>query len=256
MLSVAGFAALAAASAAVWAFAREAKTPVEQVKVVAAYPHDPVAFTQGLVIRDGVLYESTGLNGRSSVRRVELETGEVKALVPLDQSIFGEGITVLGDELFLVTWQNKVGYVLDRETFAVKRSFRYGGEGWGLTDDGTHLILSDGTAVLRFLDPADARVVKRLPVRDGDRLIDRLNELEYVDGEIYANVWHSDRIARIDAKTGKVAGWVDGSPLRREVDLADPSQDVLNGIAYDADAKKFYMTGKRWPKVFEVTVGS
>lgn len=254
MLPVSGVAALAAASAAVWAFALETKTPVRPVKVVAAYPHDPVAFTQGLVIRDGVLYESTGLNGRSSVRRVDLETGEVKAIVRLDQSIFGEGITVLGDELFLVTWQNKIGYVLDRETFAMKRSFRYGGEGWGLTDDGARLILSDGTAVLRFLDPADARVVKRLPVRDGGRLVDRLNELEYVAGVIYANVWQTDRIAKIDAGTGEVVGWLDGSPLRREVDLADPSQDVLNGIAYDGEAKKFYLTGKRWPKLFEIKI--
>ena len=251
---MAGFAALAAASAAVWAYARETKTPVERLRVAAAYPHDAAAFTQGLVIRDGEFFESTGLHGASSVRRVDLKTGEVKQIVPLDERIFGEGITVLGDELFLVTWQNKIGYVFDRETLAFERSFRYGGEGWGLTDDGPHLILSDGTAVLRFLDRQDARVVKRLPVRDGGRLVENLNELEYVDGEIYANVWHSDRIARIDAKNGEVVGWLDGSPLRREVRLGDPEQDVLNGIAYDRDAKRVYVTGKRWPKLFEVEV--
>jgi len=144
--------------------------------------------------------------------------------------------------------------VFDRETLEFERSFRYRGEGWGLTDDGERLILSDGTSFLRFLDPKDARVLKRLPVRDGGRPVERLNELEYVDGVIYANVWQTDRIAKIDAETGAVVGWLDGSPLRREVDLADPSQDVLNGIAYDREAKKYYLTGKRWPKLFEVKV--
>lgn len=253
VLSLAALAALAAATA-VWAAARDVQTPVQQLRVVETYPHDPVAFTQGLVIRDGKLYESTGLYGRSSVREVELKTGEVKRIMALDGQIFGEGMTLLDGELFVVTWQNRVAYVLDPDTFALKRTFRYGGEGWGLTDDGERLILSDGSAVLRFLDPKNGDVLARLPVRDGDRPVDTLNELEYVNGEIYANIWYSDRIARISPETGKVLGWLDASSLREEVDLANPREDVLNGIAYDRDAKKFYMTGKRWPKLFEVEI--
>ncbi len=162
--AAAGCMTLLAATAAVWAFARDAGTPVATLKVVKAYPHDAVAFTQGLVIRDGTLYESTGLYGRSTVRQVDLETGKVENYVKFDDQTFGEGLTVLGDELFVVTWQNNIGYVLDRKTLESKRSFRYSGEGWGLTDDGKQLILSDGTAMLRFLDPKDGRVLKRLPV--------------------------------------------------------------------------------------------
>lgn len=252
--AVTGCVALLAATAAVWAFARDAATPVATLKVVKAYPHDAVAFTQGLVVRDGTLYESTGLYGRSTVRQVELETGKVENYVKFNDQTFGEGLTVLGDEIFVVTWQNKIGYVLDRKTLGSKRSFRYSGEGWGLTDDGKQLILSDGTAMLRFLDPKDGRVLKRLPVRDGDRLVEKLNELEYIDGVIYANIWFSRRIARIDATTGKVVGWIDATPLWQRVDLADPQEDVLNGIAYDRDTKKLYVTGKRWPKLFEVEI--
>lgn len=247
-----GIVALLAATAAVWAFARDTATPVATLRVVNEYPHDAVAFTQGLVIRDGILNESTGLYGRSTVRQVELETGKVENYVKFDDQTFGEGMTVLGDEIFVVTWQNRIGYVLDRKTLASKRSFRYSGEGWGLTDNGQQLILSDGTAVLRFLDPKDGRVLKRLPVRDADRLVDKLNELEFIDGVIYANIWFDRRVARIDAKTGKVLGWIDATPLWQHVDLADPHEDVLNGIAYDRKSKKLYMTGKRWPKLLEV----
>lgn len=255
ILPVAGFALLAAASAAVLAFVRDSQAPVQQLRIVETYPHDPAAFTQGLVIRDGVLHESTGLYGQSTVRHVDLESGNVERFVTLDQQIFAEGITILGDELFLLTWKNRIGYVFDRNTLEYKRTFRYGGEGWGLMTDGAHLILSDGTAVLKFLDPKDARVVKKLPVRDGGTLIDNLNELEYVDGEIYANIWYSDRIARIDAKTGELRGWLDGSALRQKVTLHDPREDVFNGIAWDSETKKLYVTGKRWPKLFEVEIG-
>lgn len=254
ILPFAGFAVLAAASAAVWAFVRETQAPIDQLRIVAEYPHDTGAFTQGLVIRDGVLHESTGLYGESSVRHVDLKTGNVERIVSLNDQIFGEGIAILGDELFLVTWKNRVGYVFDRATLEFKRVFHYGGEGWGLTSDNTHLILSDGTAVLKFLDPKDARVIKKLPVRDGGMLVDNLNELEYVDGEIYANIWYSDRIARISAKTGDVLGWLDGAGLRKQVDLNNPREDVFNGIAWDRETKKLYVTGKRWPKLFEVEI--
>jgi glutamine cyclotransferase len=254
IIPVAGFAALAAASAAVWAFVRDSQAPVQQLRIVEEYPHDASAFTQGLVLQGGVLHESTGLYGQSTVRHVDLETGKVERFVTLDDQVFGEGLAILGDELYLLTWKNRVGYVFDRKTLEFKRTFRYGGEGWGLTTDGEHLILSDGTAVLRFLDPKDARVVKKLPVRDGGTLVDNLNELEYVDGEIYANIWFSDRIARINAKTGELLGWLDGAALRKQVQLNNPREDVLNGIAWDAETKKLYVTGKRWPKLFEVEI--
>ncbi len=256
LLTVAiGSAAALAATAVVWAFARDAPTPVVAVRIVAEHPHDAAAFTQGLVVRGGVFYESTGLLGASTLRQVDLKTGKPDALVPFDDAVFGEGLTAIGDELFVVTWQNRIGYVFDRPTLKFKRTFRYGGEGWGLTDDGKRLILSDGTATLRFLDPKDARVVRRLTVRDAGRAVENLNELEYVEGEIYANVWYEDRIARIDPQTGRVVGWIDATVLRDHVVLADPKEDVLNGIAYDRDSKTLYLTGKRWPKLFAVDVG-
>lgn len=250
------FAAIAAVAAAtaVWAASQQTQAPVKKLRIVSAYPHDPIAFTQGLVIRDGKLYESTGLYGRSSVREVDLETGNVKRSLPLNGQIFGEGMTVLNGELFLVTWQNRIGYVFDPDTFALKRTFRYGGEGWGLTDNGKHLILSDGTAILRFLDPQNGNVVSRLAVKDGQKPVANLNELEYIDGQIFANIWYSDRIARISPSTGEVLGWIDASPLFEKVDLADPKEDVLNGIAFDRDADKLYVTGKRWPQVFEISI--
>ena len=245
-----------AASAGVWALGRdrEAATPVATVRVVKSYPHDRSAFTQGLAIEDGRLFESTGLYGESSIREVDLKSGVPIRRVGLDESLFGEGMTVLNGELFFVTWKKQIGYVLDPATFAVKRSFRYGGQGWGLTDDGTHLILSDGSATLRFLDPRDGKVLKRLSVRDNGRPVDQLNELEFTGEAILANIWHRDRIARIDPTSGEVVGWIDASGLRGEVDLARPNEDVLNGIAYDPEAKALYLTGKRWPKLFEVEI--
>ena len=245
-----------AASAGVWALGRDrdAATPVATVRVVKSYPHDRGAFTQGLAIEDGRLYESTGLYGKSSIREVDLKSGVPIRRVGLDESLFGEGMTILNGELFFVTWKKQIGYVLDPATFAVKRSFRYGGQGWGLTDDGTHLILSDGSATLRFLDPRDGKVLKRLSVRDDGRPVDQLNELEFTGEAILANIWHSDRIARIDPASGEVVGWIDASGLRGEVDLARPNEDVLNGIAYDPETKTLYLTGKRWPKLFEVEI--
>lgn len=252
-LLIAVIAAVAAATA-VWAASQQAQAPVQKLRIVATYPHDPVAFTQGLVIRDGRLYESTGLYGRSSVREVDLKTGKVTRNLPLNEQIFAEGMTLLNGELFLVTWQNRIGYVFDPHSFALKRTFRYGGEGWGLTDNGKQLILSDGTAVLRFLDPQNGRVVARLPVKDGERPVTNLNELEYIDGQIFANIWYSHRIARISPETGDVLGWIDASPLLEKVDLADPKEDVLNGIAFDRDSQKLYVTGKRWPQLFEIAI--
>jgi glutamine cyclotransferase len=171
----------------------------------------------------------------------------------LNPQYFGEGVTIVGDNIYQLTWKNQAALVFDRRTFKFQRSFPYRGEGWGLTYDGTHLIMSDGTQRLRFIDPKTFRTVSRLRVMEGNREISQLNELEYVEGEIYANVWHSDRIARISPKTGKVLGWIDLSGLIKPGEV-NHEEAVLNGIAYDAKNKKLYVTGKNWPKLFEIRV--
>jgi glutamine cyclotransferase len=222
-------------------------------RVVRDYPHDAEAFTQGLIYHDGALYESTGLYGRSSIRRVNLESGEVEQYAPLGVELFGEGIAIFGDRLYQLTWQNKVGFVWDWQSFDPLGQWTYEGEGWGLTHDGTHLIMSDGTPVLRFLDPETLQEVHRVEVRDGTTPVPRLNELEYVRGEVYANVWQTDRIARIDPESGAVVGWIDLSGLLSAEDRTQ-SVDVLNGIAYDAAGERLFVTGKLWPKLFEIEV--
>ncbi|MCS7089091.1 MAG: glutaminyl-peptide cyclotransferase, partial [Thermoflexales bacterium] len=220
-------------------------------EVVAVYPHDPQAFTQGLVYAEGRLFESTGLWGRSSLREVQLESGVVLRQHNLAPEFFGEGLALVGDRLIQLTWQNGVGFVYDRDTFALLAEWRYSTEGWGLTFDGQHLIMSDGTPVLRFLDPQRFEVVRTVHVRDGDRAVERLNELEFIEGEVWANVWQTDWIARIDPRDGRVVGWVDLSGLLPEADRQQPV-DVLNGIAYDAQNKRVFVTGKLWPKLFEI----
>ena len=231
---------------------RQAMAPVSGDQVVRVYPHDPQAFTQGLVYVDGTLFESTGLNGRSGIRRVKLDNGEVLQVQPLDPRHFGEGIAVVGNAIVQLTWQSGVGFVYDRTTFQQTRTFTYTGEGWGLTYDGTRLIMSDGTALLRFLDPKTLKETGRVQVKDGSRPIEQLNELEIVKGELFANVWGTDRIVRIDPKTGVVRGWID---LRGLLDARDAAGvDVLNGIAYDAAGDRLFVTGKLWPKLFEIKV--
>jgi glutaminyl-peptide cyclotransferase len=246
--------AVAAASGFSSRQARRAPAPaaVAQYRVVHVYPHDPEAFTQGLVYLDGFLYEGTGLNGRSSIRKVRLENGEVVQIQKLDAQYFGEGIAILGNSLFELTWQAELGFVYDRSTFQRTGTFTYKGEGWGLTQDGKRLIMSDGSSYLRFIDPVTRQEVSRLQVRDGGKPVDRLNELEYVKGEVLANVWQTERIARISPKTGQVLGWVDLSGLlsAREAQTVD----VLNGIAYDAEHDRLFVTGKLWPKLFEIKV--
>jgi glutamine cyclotransferase len=221
-------------------------------KVVAAYPHDPAAFTQGLAIDAGTLYEGTGQYGASSLRRVDLATGRVEKMRPLNPRYFGEGIAVLDGRIYQLTWQEQVGIVYDAATFEVLRTFSYAGEGWGLTHDGTHLILSDGTAVLRFYDPESFAVVRTVEAREGGRAIARLNELEYVNGEIWANIWYEDRIVRISPADGTVLGWIDLSSLYSRA--ARGPEAVLNGIAYDADSARLFVTGKNWPTLFEIKV--
>ena len=225
--------------------------PVYGYEIVNTFPHDPDAFCQGLAFRDGFLYEGTGQYGRSTLRKVELETGRVKKFTALSPRLFGEGITFLGDNLVQLTWRAGVGFVFDGESFKRRSTFRYFGEGWGVTTDGERLVMSDGSADLRFLDPKTFRVVQTVTVRSQGAAVDQLNELEYVEGEIYANRWGSDRIARISPKTGHVLGWIDLAgllPRSRHV-----SRDaVLNGIAYDPQEKRLFVTGKLWPKLFEI----
>lgn len=248
-------AALVACAAAIAAWPqlsapREAK--LWGVEVVAAFPHDPSAFTQGLVVHEGVLYEGTGQYGDSSIRKVDLETGEVEKIEPLSALYFGEGIAILDDRLYQLTWQNQVGFVYEVDSFERIETFRYSGEGWGLTHDGEHLILSDGTASIRFLDPDTFKVVKTIRVRDAGRPVVRLNELEFVDGEIWANIWYDDRIARISPDDGEVLGWIDLSDVYPRGERG--FENVLNGIAYDADAERLFITGKNWPQLYEIEV--
>ena len=231
---------------------RLATAPISRAEVVRTYPHDPTAFTQGLTFVDGFLYEGTGQKGESSIRKVKLENGEVVQIHRLDSRYFGEGITVFGDALFQLTWRAGTGFVYDAKTFERRRTFTYAGEGWGLTHDGTRLIMSDGTSALRFLDPTTLKETGRVQVTDGDRPVDQLNELEVVKGEIYANVWMQDRIARISPKTGQVLGWIDLEGLLNPQEAV--GVDVLNGIAYDATGDRLFVTGKLWPKLFEIRI--
>jgi glutamine cyclotransferase len=231
----------------------KALAPILKHQVVKVYPHDRQAFTQGLFFMDGQLWEGTGLEGRSSIRRVELATGKVLQTRANGNSYFGEGLAPLGDELFQLTWKNGVMFVYDKKTFELKRAFRYSGEGWGLTTDGKQLIQSDGTSALHFLDPKDLHETATVRVTEAGQEIQLLNELEYIRGEIWANVWQTTRIARIDPKTGHVKSWLDLKGLLSPMETA--GTDVLNGIAYDAKTGRIFVTGKLWPKLFEIRVG-
>ncbi len=231
----------------------DAPIPVHAVTVVARYPHDSAAFTQGLVVEAGVIYEGTGHYGQSTLRRVDLETGVVDRSMSLSADYFGEGITLLGEQIFQLTWQEGVCFLYDKQTLAPAGTLRYSHEGWGLTNDGQHLYLSDGTSTIRVLDPKTLKPVRRIRVKQGRRLIDKLNELEFVDGEIYANIWYSDRIARIDPRSGDVLGWIDCSQLYPAASRPD-REHVLNGIAYDKQTDRLFVTGKNWPHLFEIEV--
>ena len=230
--------------------APRASLPQYSYTVVRTYPHDGRAFTQGLQYIDGFLYEGTGNHGQSWIRKVRLETGEVLQQRELAKEHFGEGIVVWKSELFQLTWQSGIGFVYDAKTFAPKRTFRYRGEGWGLTSDADGLIMSDGTDALRFIDPATFRERKRTKVTALGQPVAQLNELEFVKGEIFANVWMTDNVARIDPASGKVTGWIDLRNLLTPSERA--SAEVLNGIAYDAAGDRLFVTGKWWPKLFEI----
>jgi len=230
-------------------------TALNGFRVIHVYPHDRRAFTQGLVYHDGYLYESTGLNGESSLREVDLATGKVRRRLDLPRRYFAEGLALRGEDLVQLTYRAGTGFIYDRATFTAKGSFAYKGEGWGLTGDGTRLIMSDGTATLRFLDAGTLHETGRITVHDGDAPVDNLNELEYVNGEVYANIWRSDHVARIDPRTGQVLGWIDLHGLLGAGDRV-PRSAVLNGIAYDAQHDRLFVTGKFWPKLFEIRVTS
>jgi glutamine cyclotransferase len=230
-------------------------TPPSQYtfKIVRTFPHDPAAFTQGLAFRDGFLYEGTGLKGRSSLRKVRLDTGEVIQRVDLAPEFFGEGIALYNNEIIQLTWQSQTGFVYNLSNFHLLHRFSYAGEGWGLTANDHEIFMSDGTPEIRVLDGTTLAEKRRFTVRDGDTPIGQLNELEFVDGEIFANVWQTDRIARISPQSGKVVGWIDLQGLLSPIYRLE-SGAVLNGIAYDSIRKRLFVTGKLWPSIFEIRI--
>jgi glutamine cyclotransferase len=225
--------------------------PTWRHEVVRSFPHDPDAFTQGLLVRDGFLYESTGQKGRSSLRKVEIETGKVVQRIAVGSQYFAEGLAAWGNQLIQLTWETNLGFVYDRATFKQLRTFTYRGEGWGLADDGKRLVMSDGTPTLRFLNPDTLAEIGRVRVLDGPTAVDNLNELEVVKGDIFANVWLTDRIAVIAPATGRVTAWLD---LKGLMPAQANSDAVLNGIAYDAARDRLFVTGKLWPRMFEIRV--
>ena len=229
------------------------EAPTSTYQIVNVYPHDPRAFTQGLVFREGVLFESTGQRGQSTIRKVQLETGEILAQRQLDSQYFGEGLAESRGRLIQLTWQAGKAFVYQPDTLELERTFDYRGEGWGLTATDEHLIMSDGSTLLRFFDADTFTETRGVVVRDAGRPVGNLNELEVVKGEVYANVWHSDRVARVDPVSGTVRGWIDLSGLLAPGEVSD-SEAVLNGIAYDATGDRLFVTGKLWPKLFEIRV--
>lgn len=220
-------------------------------QIVNIWPHDPNAFTQGLAFADGKLFESTGQEGRSSLRNVELETGRVLQKIEVPPPYFAEGIAFLNGKIYQLTWQHQLGLIYDAQQLNQLGQFKYEGEGWGLTTDGRSLIMSDGTNQIKFLDPDSFRVTKTIAVVDGETPIEQLNELEYVNGEIYANIWHDQRIVTINPQTGRVTGWINLTGLLQPGDV-DDEEAVLNGIAYDRATDRLFVTGKLWPRLFEI----
>jgi glutaminyl-peptide cyclotransferase len=229
-----------------------ASTPVYGYTLVHTYPHDPGAFTEGLFYLNGYLYEATGLEGHSSIRKVELATGKVLKMRPLDPKYFGEGIIAWKGKLVEVTWKTEIGFTYDLSTFKPLGSFHYAGEGWALTQDGQRLIMSDGTPQLRFLDPVTLKETGAVPVTLNGRLLPNINELEWYKGEVLANIWQTNYIARIDPKTGKTTGVIDLTPLAAAEAAKGRPIDVLNGIAYDAAHDRLFVTGKLWPDLYEI----
>lgn len=252
-LLIAAVAAAACTSAAPPGPSQSGTIPSLDYTVIRIYPHDPDAFTQGLLFHDGFLFESTGRNGKSSVRRVRLETGEIMQRRDVDSMYFAEGLALWGTRLLQLTWQTNIGFVYDVATLAPQGSFNYTGEGWGLTTDRTRLIMSDGTPQLRFLDPTTLMTTGMVTVKESGEPVRNLNELEMIGPDLFANIWTTDRIVRIDPTSGAVTAHLDLDRLRTQLP-ADREIDVLNGIAYDAQGKRVFVTGKLWPSLFEIKV--
>lgn len=227
--------------------------PTYSYKIKNSWPHDKRAYTQGLIFLDGILWESTGQYGSSSLRKVELKTGKVLKQISVPQKYFAEGMTVFNNRVFQLTWQEHKGFIYDPVTFQIQGEFTYTGEGWGLTHDGESLIMSDGTNQIRFLDPATLQTKRTISVFDAGEPIEQLNELEYINGEIYANVYQTDSIVRVDPKSGKILGRIDLTGLLKTKERTG-EEDVLNGIAYDETGKRIFVTGKMWPKLFEIEI--
>jgi glutamine cyclotransferase len=250
-------------NSAVNATRAQASLPVYGYEIVNTYPHDPKAFTEGLFFHDGFLFESTGEQKRSSLRRVDVKTGKIEQKFDMDPELFGEGTTVFKDKIYQLTWRDKIAFTYDLKTFKMLQEFDYPDDGWGMTHDDTHLIVSNGTHVLKFLDPETLKTEKTLPVfrEDGSPLMS-INELEYIRGEIWANIWHSEkpdilgkpnRIARINPSNGKLIGWIDLANISPD-DTKRDDENTLNGIAYDASDDRIFVTGKNWKKLFEIKV--
>ncbi|MBM3754651.1 MAG: glutaminyl-peptide cyclotransferase [Acidobacteria bacterium] len=244
------FARIVVALAAVLAALAQQPAPKVPAKIIRTFPHDTQAFTQGLEFSGGALWESTGMVGRSGIRKVQLETGKVLQELRLSPPYFGEGITIVAGKLFQLTWQHQTGLVYEMPSLKFVKQFSYPGEGWGLTNDGKNIYMSDGTAQIRVIDPATQREIRRINVRDGGRPVANLNELEWVRGEIYANIWTTDTIARIRPLDGTVTGYIDCAHLPRDREFAD----VLNGIAYDAVGRRLIVTGKQWARIYEIAI--
>jgi glutamine cyclotransferase len=229
--------------------------PIFYYEIIDVFPHDPQAFTQGLVWEDGLLYEGTGLYGASSLRKVELEIGKILQLYQLPDIYFGEGITIFEDRIYQLTWKEQIGFIYDTDSFQLLKTFSYPHEGWGITHDEEYLIISDGSPVLHFVDPLTLKEIKQVKVHDQQTLVYRINELEYIKGKIFANIWQTDLIAIISPESGEVFAWVDLSDILENVHIkANQPIDVLNGIAYDSLNERLFVTGKWWPVVFQIKI--
>jgi len=229
--------------------------PIFYYEIIDVFPHDPQAFTQGLVWEDGLLYEGTGLYGASSLRKVELETGEILQQYRLPDIYFGEGITIFEDRIYQLTWKEQIGFIYDTDSFQLLKTYSYPHEGWGITHDEEYLIISDGSPVLHFVDPLTLKEIKQVKVHDQQTLVYRINELEYIKGKIFANIWQTDLIAIISPESGEVFAWVDLSDILENVHIkANQPIDVLNGIAYDSLNERLFVTGKWWPVVFQIKI--
>lgn len=227
------------------------KAPISNINVINIFPHDPESFTEGLVYHKGYLYESTGLNGKSFLKKIEIKSGKVIKEVKLSEEYFGEGMAILDNKIYQLTWKNQTGFIFDLPGFRQIGKFSYSGEGWGLATDGKIMFMSDGSSQIACRDPVSFKIIRKIDVRDANRPVDKLNELEIIGGEIWANVFMEDVIARISPQTGKILGWIDLSQLH--LMLPDPGKkDVLNGIAYDPEGDRIFVTGKFWPKLFEI----